>query len=146
MYNPVTCSLLPDPFFHESLLTAEELHGKLVIRRLEKCLQLVFKEALLNFLARKTRAKFLLRGSIKGDIVHPEVDFTAAFVIHLVTCKTKPQNVTLFSVSGRSKPECHIINKKQFIIESIYGHLHRKCYFCLKKRISTFFSHILHVS
>ena len=41
MNDPVSGRLLPDPFLDERLLGAEQLHGQLVVRRLEDVLQLV---------------------------------------------------------------------------------------------------------
>ena len=87
MYDPVTRSLLPDSFFHKGLLAAEQLHRKLVVRRLKKGLQLIPEEALFDLLARWSWTQLLLRGTIQGHIVHPEVDLTASFVIHLVAWK-----------------------------------------------------------
>lgn len=87
MDDPVTCSLLPDSFLHQSLFAAEQLHGQLVVRRLEQGLKLILQEALLDFLARQTRARLLLRRPVEGHIVHSEVDLPAALVIHLVACK-----------------------------------------------------------
>jgi len=88
MNDPVTCGFLSDPFLHKRLLTAEELHGQLVIRRLEQGLKLILQEALLDLLTREARARFLLRRPIEGHVVHPEVDLPAALVIHLVACNT----------------------------------------------------------
>lgn len=88
MDDPVTCGFLPDPFLHERLLAAKELHRQLVVGRLEQSLELILQEALLDLLARQTRAQLLLRGPIEGHIVHSEVDLAAAFVIHLVACNT----------------------------------------------------------
>lgn len=88
MYDPVTRGLLPDPFFHKRLLATKELHSQLVVCWLEQGLKLIFQKALLDLLARETRAWLLLRGPVKGDIVHPEVDLSATLVIHLVACNT----------------------------------------------------------
>lgn len=88
MDDPVTCGFLPDPFLHKRLLATEELHGQLVVRWLEQRLKLILQEALLDFLAREARARFLLRRAIEGHVVHPKVDFPAALVIHLVACNT----------------------------------------------------------
>lgn len=88
MYDPVTCCLLPDTFLHKSFFAPKKFHGKFVVSRLEQGLQLILKEALLDLLARETRARFLLRGPIKRLIVHSEMDLTAAFVIHLVAWNT----------------------------------------------------------
>jgi len=86
MDDPVTCGFLSDPFLHKRLLAAKELHGQLVVRWLEQGLKLILQEALLDLLARETRARFLLRRPIEGHVVHPEVDLPAALVIHLVAC------------------------------------------------------------
>lgn len=86
MDDPVTCGFLSDSFLHKRLLAAEELHGQLVVRRLEQGLKLILQEALLDFLAREARARLLLRRPIERHVVHPEVDFPAALVIHLVAC------------------------------------------------------------
>lgn len=88
MDDPVTCGFLSDPFLHERFLAAEELHGQLVVRRLEQGLKLILQEALLHLLAREARARLLLRRPIQGHVVHPEVDLPAALVIHLVACNT----------------------------------------------------------
>lgn len=90
MDDPVTGGLLPDPLLHEGLLAAEELHGQLVVGRLEQGLQLVLDEALLDLLAGEARAQLLLRRAIQGGIVHPEVDLPTPLVIHLVACTNKP--------------------------------------------------------
>ena len=95
MDDPVTCSLLPDPFLHQSLLAAEQFHGQLVVCRLEQGLKLILQEALLHFLARETRARLLLRRPVEGHIVHSEVDLPAALVIHLVACKAKQSNIII---------------------------------------------------
>lgn len=87
MDDPVTRGLLPDPLLHERLLAAEELHGELVVGGLEQGLQLVLDEALLDLLAGQARPQLLLRRAIQGDIVHPEMDFAAPLVIHLVACR-----------------------------------------------------------
>lgn len=86
MDDPVTCGFLSDPFLHECLLAAEKLHGQLVVRWLEQGLKLILQEALFDLLTRETRARLFLRGPIEGHVVHPEVDLSAAFVIHLVAC------------------------------------------------------------
>lgn len=86
MDDPVTCGFLSDPFLHKCLLAAKELHGQLVVRRLEQGLKLILQEALLDLLARKARARLFLRRPIKGHVVHSEVDLPAALVIHLVAC------------------------------------------------------------
>jgi len=88
MDDPVTCGFLSDPFLHERLFAAEELHGQLVVRRLEQGLKLILQEALLDLLAREAWARLLFRRPIEGHVVHPEVDLPAAFVIHLVACNT----------------------------------------------------------
>lgn len=88
MDDPVTCGFLSNPFLHERLLAAEELHGQFVVRRLEQGLKLILQEALFNLLTRQTRTRLLLRGPIERHIVHPEVNLSAALVIHLVACNT----------------------------------------------------------
>lgn len=47
MNDPVAGLLLADAFLHQRLLAAEQLHGQLIVRRLEQGLQLIFDEALL---------------------------------------------------------------------------------------------------
>lgn len=96
MDDPVTRRLLPDPFLHKCLLAAEEFHRKLVIRRLKEGLKLILKEALFNLLAREARARFLFRRPIEGHVVHSEVDFSAAFVIHLVACKVETKGKIVY--------------------------------------------------
>lgn len=86
MDDPVTCGFLSNPFLHKRLLAAEELHGQLVVCRLEQGLKLILQEALLDLLAREARARLFLRRPIEGHVVHPEVDLPAALVIHLVAC------------------------------------------------------------
>lgn len=87
MDDPVTRSLLPDPFLHQRLLAAEQFHSQFVVCRLEQGLQLILQETLLHLLTRKARARLLLRRPVEGHIVHSEVDLPAAFIIHLVAWK-----------------------------------------------------------
>lgn len=67
--------LLSDAFLHERLFRSEQLHGQLVVRRLEKGLQLVLDEALFARLrrAQRCRARLLLRGAVQRYIVNTEV-------------------------------------------------------------------------
>ena len=89
MNDPMAGCFLPDPFFHEGLLAAEELHRQLVVRGLEQGLQLVLDEALLDLLPGQARPELLLRRPVQGDIVYPEVDLAAPLVIHLVACNSR---------------------------------------------------------
>jgi len=44
MYDPVSGGLLAQLLPHQGVLIAEQLHGKLVVRRLKKRYDLVFEE------------------------------------------------------------------------------------------------------
>lgn len=94
MDDPVTCGFLSDPFLHKCLLATEELHGQLVVRWLEQGLKLILQEALFDLLTRQTWTRLLLWSPVEGHIVHPEVDLSAALIIHLVACNTTVRKIS----------------------------------------------------
>lgn len=84
MDDPVTRRLLPYPLLHQRLLAAEQLHGELVVCRLEQRLELVLDEALLSRVGHTHRGvahgrgpRLLLGGTVQAELVGPEVDLAA---------------------------------------------------------------------
>lgn len=73
MDDPVSRRLLSDALLHESFLAAEELHGQLVVRRLEESLKLVADERRLGLAAHvgrsRTRSGFFLWRPVQADVV-----------------------------------------------------------------------------
>ena len=71
MDDPVTRCLLPDPLLDERLLGAEELHGELVVGRLEHALQVVADPAGLRVDGRLVVVLFVDRqaGAVAGGIL-----------------------------------------------------------------------------
>lgn len=73
MDNPVSCSLLSNALLHESFFAAEELHGQLVVRRLEEGLKLIADKRRFGLTAHVgrtwSRSCFLLWRPVQADII-----------------------------------------------------------------------------
>ena len=73
MDNPVSGGLLADALLHEGLFAAKQLHGQLVVRRLEERLQLVADKRRLRLAAHvgrtRTRSGLFFRRSVEAHVV-----------------------------------------------------------------------------